>query len=140
MHQTAAAPEREFDFLDEEEQVKETLTPLKVESVEGHVELKNVRFGYSPENIIIKNFSMLIEPGKKVAIVGPTGAGKTTIVKLLMRFYELNDGKILIDGHDAHDFTRSDLRKMFGMVLQDTWLYNASIKDNIRYSKPEATD
>lgn len=140
LQQTTAAAERVFEFLDEEEEIKEALTPLKVESVAGHVELKNVRFGYKPENIIIHNFSMSIEPGKKVAIVGPTGAGKTTIVKLLMRFYELNSGQILIDGHDAHDFTRSDLRKMFGMVLQDTWLYNASIKENIRYSKPEATD
>ena len=141
LQRTAAAAERVFLFLDEEEQVKETPTPIKLlESVEGHVELKNVRFGYNPETIVIKNFSMSINPGQKVAIVGPTGAGKTTIVKLLMRFYELNSGSILIDGHDSHDFTRADLRKMFGMVLQDTWLYNASIMENIRYSKPDATD
>ena len=141
LQRTAAAAERVFIFLEEEEQIKESPTPIKLlESVEGHVELQNVRFGYNPETVVIKNFSMSINPGQKVAIVGPTGAGKTTIVKLLMRFYELDSGKILIDGHNSHDFTRADLRRMFGMVLQDTWLYNASIMDNIRYSRPEATD
>ena len=140
LQQTAAAAERVFEFLDEEEQVKETPTPIKLDSIRGHVELKNVNFGYAPNKPVINNFSMVANPGQKIAIVGPTGAGKTTIVKLLMRFYELDGGSILIDGHDSKEFTRSDLRRMFGMVLQDTWLYNASIKDNIRYGRSEATD
>jgi ATP-binding cassette subfamily B protein len=140
LQQTAASAERVFEFLEEEEEVTETKDPVKLESVDGHVEFKNVHFGYNPENIVINNFSAAIKPGQKIAIVGPTGAGKTTIVKLLMRFYDLNEGSILIDGHDIKEFTRGDLRSMFGMVLQDTWLYNGSIKENIRYGRIDATD
>ncbi len=108
--------------------------------MEGRVEFKHVHFGYNPEKIIINDFSAAIQPGQKIAIVGPTGAGKTTMVKLLMRFYDVNSGAILVDGHDIRDFTRRDLRKMFGMVLQDTWLYNGTIMENIRYGRPDATD
>jgi ATP-binding cassette subfamily B protein len=140
LQQTAAAAERVFEFLDEEEEVAETESPVMLEEVQGHVEFKNVHFGYSPDKIIINDFSAEVEPGSKIAIVGPTGAGKTTMVKLLMRFYDVNDGAILIDGHDIRDFTRHDLRKLFGMVLQDTWLYNGSIMENIRYGRPDATD
>jgi ATP-binding cassette, subfamily B, multidrug efflux pump len=140
LQQTAAAAERVFEFLDESEEVVETVNPVVLERVEGNVEFRNVRFGYDPEKPVIKNFSAIARPGQKVAIVGPTGAGKTTIVKLLMRFYDINDGSILVEGHDIRDFTRADLRKMFGMVLQDTWLYNGTIMENIRYGRPEATD
>jgi ATP-binding cassette subfamily B protein len=108
--------------------------------VSGHVEFKDVHFGYSPDKIIINDFSAEAEPGHKIAIVGPTGAGKTTMVKLLMRFYDVNDGAILIDGHDIREFSRHDLRKLFGMVLQDTWLYNGTIMENIRYGRPDASD
>jgi len=140
LQQTAAAAERVFEFLDEAEEVEETTSPIKLESVSGHVEFKNVHFGYDPAKPVINNFSAEAEPGHKIAIVGPTGAGKTTMVKLLMRFYDVDSGKILIDGHDIRDFTRKDLRKMFGMVLQDTWLYNGTIMENIRYGRPDATD
>ncbi|MFT3890227.1 MAG: ABC transporter ATP-binding protein [Anaerolineales bacterium] len=140
LQQTAAAAERVFEFLEESEEVEETETPVKLENVEGHVEFKDVHFGYSPDKIIINDFSAEAEPGHKIAIVGPTGAGKTTMVKLLMRFYDVNSGAILIDGHDIRDFSRRDLRKMFGMVLQDTWLYNGTIMENIRYGRPTATD
>lgn len=140
LQQTAAAAERVFEFLEEEEEVPEAQNPVKLEKVEGRVEFKNVKFGYNPDKIVIKDFDASIEPGQKVAIVGHTGAGKTTIVKLLMRFYDVNEGAILIDGHDIRNFTRKDLRSMFGMVLQDTWLYNASIMDNIRYGRLDATD
>ena len=108
--------------------------------MQGAVEFKNVHFGYSPDKIIINDFSAAIQPGQKIAIVGPTGAGKTTMVKLLMRFYDVNSGAILVDGHNIREFTRHDLRKMFGMVLQDTWLYNGTIMENIRYGRPDATD
>ena len=140
MQQTAAAAERVFEFLEEEEVVEDVKDPISIEGIEGAVEFEHVRFGYNEDKIIINDFSINIKPGQKVAIVGPTGAGKTTIVKLLMRFYELNGGKILIDGHDFRDFTRNDLRKIFGMVLQDTWLFNGSIMENIRYGRLDASD
>lgn len=140
LQQTAAAAERVFKFLDEEEEVQEVSKPIKIEHVKGLVEFRNVTFGYSPDKIVIHNFSAIAQPGQKVAIVGPTGAGKTTLVKLLMRFYELNSGMILVDGYDTREMTREDLRKMFGMVLQDTWLYNESIMNNIRFSNQDATD
>ena len=140
LQQTAAAAERVFEFLDEPEEVKETATPIKLESLQGHVEFRNVRFGYEADKPIIHNLSAVANPGQKVAIVGPTGAGKTTIVKLLMRFYDVNDGAILVDGYDIRDFKRQDLRRWFGMVLQDTWLYNDTIMENIRYGRPDATD
>jgi len=140
LQQTAAAAERVFAFLAEAEEVPDTSDPIKLEKVEGRVEFRDVHFGYSPDKIIINDFCTEVEPGHKIAIVGPTGAGKTTMVKLLMRFYDVNTGSILVDGHDIRDFTRHDLRKMFGMVLQDTWLYNDTIMENIRYGRPEATD
>jgi ATP-binding cassette subfamily B protein len=138
--QTAAAAERVFEFLAEEEQVPDTEYPAIPERIEGHIVFQNVRFGYSPEKVVIHNFSADIKPGQKIAIVGPTGAGKTTMVKLLMRFYDVNDGAIFIDGQNIKDFRREDLRCMFGMVLQDTWLYNDTIMENIRYGKPDASD
>ena len=137
---TIAASERVFEFLEEDEEMPDTENSLRRDSYEGRVSFQNVRFGYNPDKIILRDFSSEVAPGQKVAIVGPTGAGKTTVVKLLMRFYELNGGKILIDGVDATDLTRGDLRDIFGMVLQDTWLYNASIMENIRYGSPNATD
>jgi len=140
LQQTAAAAERVFEFLEEEEEVAEATDPVTLEKPAGHVEFKHVRFGYDPDETIIKDFSAVAQPGQKIAIVGPTGAGKTTMVKLLMRFYDIDAGEILIDGHDIRDFTRRDLRQMFGMVLQDTWLYNGSIMENIRYGRPDATD
>lgn len=140
LQSTAAAAERVFEFLDEEEEVKEAENPVTLEQVRGEVAFKNVHFGYNPDKIIINDFSAKIKPGQKVAIVGPTGAGKTTMIKLLMRFYDVNDGAILVDGNDIRDFKRSDLRNMFGMVLQDTWLFNGSIMENIRYGNLSATD
>jgi ATP-binding cassette subfamily B protein len=137
---TAAAAERVFEFLAVEEEVQTTDNPVSIEGIQGNVEFKHVHFGYHPDKIIINDFSTKVENGQKIAIVGPTGAGKTTMVKLLMRFYDINSGAILIDGHNIQDFDRSDLRKLFGMVLQDTWLFNGSIMDNIRYSKLDATD
>ncbi|MGE7635952.1 ABC transporter ATP-binding protein [Bacillus paramycoides] len=140
LQSTAAAAERVFEFLEEEEEVPEVENPVKLQKVQGEVTFQDVQFGYNPDKIIINNFSANIKPGQKVAIVGPTGAGKTTIVKLLMRFYDVNSGAICIDGHDIKDFTREDLRNMFGMVLQDTWLFNGSIMENIRYGRLDATD
>ena len=141
MQSMIAAAERVFEFLEEEEEVPDMAKSRPDgEKHQGKVEFENVRFGYNPEKIIIHDFSAKIKPGQTVAIVGPTGAGKTTIVKLLMRFYELNSGKIRIDGVDTADYTRNDLRDMFGMVLQDTWLYNATIMENIRYGSPNDTD
>lgn len=136
----AAASERVFEFMEAEEEVSNTDRSISTENIRGNVEFKNVSFGYNSDKIIINNFDAKISDGQKIAIVGPTGAGKTTIVKLLMRFYDVNSGEILIDGHNLKDFDRSELRKMFGMVLQDTWLFSGSIKDNIRYSKLDATD
>ena len=140
LQQTAAAAERVFEFLEESEEVVDTENPVSLDKVEGNVEFKNVQFGYDPEKPVINNFSAVAKPGQKIAIVGPTGAGKTTIVKLLMRFYDIDDGEILVEGHDLREFTRHDLRQKFGMVLQDTWLYNASMTENIRYGRPDATD
>jgi ATP-binding cassette subfamily B protein len=138
--QTAAAAERVFEFLEEDEEVPDTSNPVRDIRHEGHVEFRNVQFGYDPEKIIINDFSCEVEKGHNIAIVGPTGAGKTTVVKLLMRFYDVNSGEILLDGHNIKDFTRYDLRENFGMVLQDTWLYNGSIWDNIKYGRLDATD
>jgi ATP-binding cassette subfamily B protein len=140
LQQTAAASERVFEFLAEAEETPDTTNPVELSKVEGHVEFRNVRFGYTPEKTIITDFSAEILPGQKIAIVGPTGAGKTTMVKLLMRYYDIQGGTILVDGHDIRDFTRDGLRDKFGMVLQDSWLYNASIMENIRYGKLDATD
>jgi ATP-binding cassette subfamily B protein len=140
LQQTAASAERVFEFLQEEEEVPEAKNPVKLDVVYGAVEFKDVHFGYNADKIIVNDFSASIKPGQRVAIVGPTGAGKTTMVKLLMRFYDVNDGAILIDGHDIREFSRNDLRSMFGMVLQDTWLYNGSIMENIRYGRLNATD
>ncbi len=139
--QTAASAERVFQFLAEPEEVPDTDQPVKLEKVEGRVDFKHVHFGYSADKIIIHDFTFYAEPGQKIAIVGPTGAGKTTMVKLLMRFYDVNGGgAILLDGHNIKDFKRADLRRMFGMVLQDTWLYNGPILENIRYGRAEASD
>jgi ATP-binding cassette subfamily B multidrug efflux pump len=140
LQSTAAAAERVFEFLEEPEEVSEPVHPIKLETVKGNVTFEKVRFGYNPEKIVIKDFSADIKPGQKVAIVGPTGAGKTTIVKLLMRFYDVNSGSIKIDGVDIRNMRREDLRCMFGMVLQDTWLFNGPIKENIRYSNLDASD
>ncbi|HOG61833.1 MAG TPA: ABC transporter ATP-binding protein, partial [Flexilinea sp.] len=140
LQQTAAAAERVFEFLNEAEESPETENPVDPETVRDRVEFKNVRFGYNPQKIIIKNFSANVDSGQKIAIVGPTGAGKTTIVKLLMRFYDVTDGAILIDEHNVKDFYRKDLRQMFGMVLQDTWMFNGTIIDNIRYGRPDVSD
>jgi len=140
MQGTIAAAERVFEFLEEAEESPDKATSLHKERYDGHVSFKNVRFGYNPEKIIINDFSQEVKAGQTVAIVGPTGAGKTTIVKLLMRFYELNSGSISIDGIDSTDMSRNELRDIFGMVLQDTWIYNATIMENIRYGSPNATD
>jgi ATP-binding cassette subfamily B multidrug efflux pump len=140
LQQTAAAAERIFEFLGEEEEIPDVENPVQMEKVEGEVVFQNVRFGYSPDKIVIKDFSADIKSGQKIALVGPTGAGKTTMVKLLMRFYDVNRGAILIDGHNIKEFKREDLRCMFGMVLQDTWLYNDTIMENIRYGRSDATD
>lgn len=140
LQQAAAASERVFEFLDEPEEKPDVEDPIKLTSVVGEVTFENVHFGYDPEKIIINDFSAEIKPGQKIAIVGPTGAGKTTIVKLVMRFYDVNSGAILLDGHDIRSFTRGDLRGMFGMVLQDAWLYNGTILENIRYGRLDATD
>ncbi len=140
LQSTLAAAERVFEFLDEEEDTPDKHFAKFTDKFKGDVSFKNVSFGYNPNKIIINNFTADIKSGQTVAIVGPTGAGKTTIVKLLMRFYDINKGKITIDGVDIFDYTRNDLRSMFGMVLQETWLYNASIMDNIRYGTFDATD
>lgn len=136
----AAAAERVFEFLEEDEEDQFAQDPVQLSNIEGSVEFKNVHFGYNPDQIIINDFNAHIKPGQKIAIVGPTGAGKTTMVKLLMRFYDVNSGEILIDGHNVKDFNRHDLRDAFGMVLQDTWLFKGSIMENIRYGRLDATD
>ena len=140
LQQTAAAAERVFEFINEPEEVAETENPVRLEHVEGSVEFRDVHFGYEPETPVIKDLSFSAQPGQKIAIVGPTGAGKTTLVKLLMRFYDVDSGTILVDGQDIQDFKREDLRQMFAMVLQDTWLFNGTICENIRYGREEATD
>ena len=140
LQSTAAAAERVFEFLDADEEVKDPVDAVKLRVVKGNVTFKNVNFGYNSDRIIIHDFSADIQPGQKVALVGPTGAGKTTIVKLLMRFYDINSGSISIDGVDIRKFKREDLRSMFGMVLQDTWLFNGTIRDNIRYGDFSASD
>ncbi len=138
--QTAAAAERVFEFLDEDEEIPDVPDPYLPDRIEGHVEFQNVRFGYSEDKEVIHDFSADVEPGQRIAIVGPTGAGKTTMVKLLMRFYDVDSGAILVDGHNIKDLRREDLRCMFGMVLQDTWLYNDTIMENIRYGWSGASD
>lgn len=140
LQSTAAAAERVFEFLDEPEEAKENKNLVKIKKVKGEIEFNNVTFGYNPDKIIINNLSAHIKPGQRVAIVGPTGAGKTTLVNLLMRFYEINSGTIKIDGINIREMKRSDVRQMFGMVLQDTWLFSGTIRDNLRYSKPDATE
>ena len=140
LQSTAAASERVFEFLEEEEEDQIVENAVSIDGLEGKIDFENVNFGYNPNKTIINDFSVDVKPGQKVAIVGPTGAGKTTIVKLLMRFYDVNSGSILIDGHNIKDFNRSELREMFGMVLQDTWLFSGSIMENIRYGKLNATD
>lgn len=140
LQSTAAAAERVFEFLAAEEEICDVKNPVVLEDVQGQVTFENVCFGYDPNKIVINNFSMYIKPGQTTAIVGPTGAGKTTIVKLLMRFYELNAGSIYIDGHNIAEYTRSGLRNMVGMVLQDAWLFEGSILENLRFGKPSATD
>lgn len=139
LQSTAAASERVFEFLEEAEEDQTVPEAVTIEGLQGRVEFDHVRFGYNPEHTIIHDFSAKIEPGQKIAIVGPTGAGKTTMVKLLMRFYDVGGGSIKVDGHDVRDFNRSELREMFGMVLQDTWLFKGSIEENIRYGKLDAT-
>ena len=136
----AASSERVFEFLEEKEEDRTVEHPVSVEGLHGNVQFENVHFGYNPEKIIINDFSANVKEGQKIAIVGPTGAGKTTMIKLLMRFYDVNSGSIKIDGHDVRDFNRSELREMFGMVLQDTWLFHGTIMDNIRYGKLDATE
>lgn len=139
LQSTAAASERVFEFLEEEEEVQMVEHPVSIEGLKGNVSFDHVKFGYNPDHIIIKDFSVDVKQGQKIAIVGPTGAGKTTMIKLLMRFYDVNEGAILVDGHDIKDFNRGELREMFGMVLQDTWLFNGTIEDNIKYGKLNAT-
>lgn len=140
LQSTAAAAERVFEFLEEEEEVQNVENPVHLEFPQGRVDFRNVVFGYNPDKIIIHNFNCSVKPGQTVAIVGPTGAGKTTMVKLLMRFYDVNSGAILVDGSDVRDFNRSELREIFGMVLQDTWLFKGTIMENIRYGRLDATD
>lgn len=139
LQSTAAASERVFEFLEEAEEDQTVPDPVHIDGLEGRVEFDHVNFGYNPDHTIIHDFCAKVEPGQKIAIVGPTGAGKTTMVKLVMRFYDVNSGSIKVDGHDIRNFNRSELREMFGMVLQDTWLFKGSIEDNIRYGKLDAT-
>lgn len=140
LQSTAAASERVFEFLEEEEEQQTAEHPVQTEGLEGNVTFDHVHFGYQPDKIIVNDFSATVKEGQKIAIVGPTGAGKTTMIKLLMRFYDVNSGAILVDGHDVRDFDRGELRRMFGMVLQDTWLFHGTIRENLKYGKLDATD
>ena len=140
LQSTAAAAERVFEFLNEEEEDVTVENPISIEGLQGRIDFQNVRFGYDENRTIIKDFTAHVKPGQKIALVGPTGAGKSTMIKLLMRFYDVNSGAILVDGHNIKDFNRSELRELFGMVLQDTWLFSGSIKENIRYGRLDATD
>ena len=140
LQSSAAAAERVFEFLDEEEEDQIVENPVDISHIEGNVEAKHVAFGYNPDHLIIHDFNGVVKAGQKVAIVGPTGAGKTTMIKLLMRFYDVNSGEILIDGHNLKDFNRPQLRELFGMVLQETWLFHGTIMENIRYGRLDATD
>ena len=140
LQSSAAASERVFEFLEEPEEEQTVENPADITKLSGNVEFNHVTFGYNPDKIIIHDFSADVKDGQKIAIVGPTGAGKTTMVKLLMRFYDINGGSIAIDGHNVKDFNRSELREMFGMVLQDTWLFSGTIRENIRYGRLDATD
>ncbi|MBC6695455.1 ABC transporter ATP-binding protein [Terrisporobacter mayombei] len=140
LQSTAAAAERVFEFLNEEEEDVTIENPVSIEGLEGRIDFEHVKFGYNEDRTIIKDFTAHVKPGQKVAIVGPTGAGKSTMIKLLMRFYDVNSGRILVDGHNVKDFNRSELRELFGMVLQDTWLFSGSIKENIRYGRLDASD
>ncbi|MEG0692320.1 MAG: ABC transporter ATP-binding protein [Oscillospiraceae bacterium] len=140
LQSTIAAAERVFEFLNEKEEDQTVENPTSINGLNGNVQFKDIKFGYSEDKIIIKKFNSEVHDGQKVAIVGPTGAGKTTMIKLLMRFYDVNSGAIMIDGHDVKSFNRSELRQMFGMVLQDTWLFNGTIMENIRYGRLDATD
>ena len=140
LQSTAAASERVFELLNEEEEDQVVKNPVSTDGIKGAVEFSHVRFGYKKEQPVIRDFSANVLPGQKVAIVGPTGAGKTTMVKLLMRFYDVDDGAILLDGHNIKDFNRRELRDAFGMVLQDTWLFKDTIMENIRYGRLDATD
>jgi ATP-binding cassette subfamily B protein len=135
-----ASAERVFELLDEKEQVPETADPVIIKNPQGAVKFEHVKFGYSPEKILMNDMNINVKPGQMIAVVGPTGAGKTTLVNLLMRFYEVNSGKILIDGVDITKLKRADLRKTFGMVLQDTWLFHGTLRDNIAYGKENATE
>ena len=140
MQSMMAAAERVFEFLEEEEEDQITENPVPIENVKGVVDFEHVHVGYNPDNIIVNDFNAHVKAGQQVAIVGPTGAGKTTMVKLLMRFYDVNSGEIKLDGHNLKDYNRNELRNAFGMVLQDTWLFKGSIMENIRYGRLDATD
>ena len=140
MQSMMAAAERVFEFLEEEEEDQIAENPVPIENVKGVVDFEHVHFGYNPDNIIVNDFNAHVKAGQQVAIVGPTGAGKTTMVKLLMRFYDVNSGEIKLDGHNLKDYNRNELRNAFGMVLQDTWLFKGSIMENIRYGRLDATD
>ena len=135
-----AATERIFEFLEEDEEVETYVEGTTTEGLKGNVKFDHVKFGYNPENIVIKDFNADVHEGQKIAIVGPTGAGKSTMVKLLMRFYDVTDGAILLDGHNIKDFKRGELRQMFGMVLQDTWLFDGTVKENIIYNRENVSD
>ena len=140
LQSSAAASERVFEFLDVEEEDQMAEDPVSINQIEGNVSFEHISFGYDPSKIIVHDFNADVKAGQKVAIVGPTGAGKTTMIKLLMRFYDVNSGEICIDGHNVKDFNRMELREMFGMVLQDTWLFHGTIMENIRYGRLDATD